>query len=575
MKSDHWKSINYSLIGKVLSELHFEEKLQFACLGETEKHYYLQGKKQRWEFQATQTIWGMLLIDTNTLRVSTGGHLLVTELLLDIQDLIEINDINLAGLLEEIQQTLYCDLQIASTNPLCSARELVTMDEVTRQRYLNAHPKAIANKGRLGWGNEALAAYSPESAKAIELHYVAIKKELCGIGYREKLTQKMLFTDVLGKQAYETMIERIPVESKDGFFIFAVHPWQFKRFICVQYAQYFAEGEAIDLGVAKGEWLAQQSIRTLSAIDPNIKYDVKTSLTILNTSCYRGIPGEFIKQGPILSAWLANITQQDPLLNRLGLHVQQEVAGVHCPHPQQQHIEGSYRYNEMLGCIWRESAQSILADNQRPLSMATLMQEDLVGDSAIVALIELSALDAESWLRKLFQHVVVPLYHLMCRYGVALVAHGQNITLVLENNQPVGCMIKDFHGDLRLIDQDFPELLSLDANVVKHLTRLPKEYLIHDLITGHFVTVLRFVSPKLTKIGISEIQFYAWLADEIKTYQQLNPSLQARFAMFDILQPKIDKICVNRVRFKIGYGDSEERPLPELGTPISNPLHCA
>ena len=62
----------------------------------------------------------------------------------------------------------------------------------------------------------------------------------------------------------------------------------------------------------------------------------------------------------------------------------------------------------------------------------------------------------------MFKHVVVPIYHLMAKYGVGIVAHGQNVTLVLEDNFPAGCLIKDFHGDLRLIDQPFEELNSLD-----------------------------------------------------------------------------------------------------------------
>jgi aerobactin synthase len=110
------------------------------------------------------------------------------------------------------------------------------------------------------------------------------------------------------------------------------------------------------------------------------------------------------------------------------------------------------------------------------------------------------------------------------------------------------------------------------CSVCANLTRIPANYLIHDLVTGHFVTVLRFVSPKLARIGISEPQFYAWLAEEIRSYQAANPELKQRFALFDLFKPEIEKICVNRVRFKIAYGDSDQRPLPEIGEPIANPL---
>ncbi|WP_432459631.1 IucA/IucC family protein [Agarivorans sp. QJM3NY_25] len=578
-----WQLASQQLVAKILSELHFEERLAFeprspaVCEGHAVAskltNWRLVTASRHWDFQASQSIWGMFIITPDSIQCSDGLAPSASQLLIDIQSQIQINDINLAGLLEEIQQTLYSDmLRITQLRNLTSDA-LVTMDETSRQRYLDAHPKAIANKGRLGWGAAELALYSPESGRAFQLHYLALNKQHCEVGFAEGLSPQRLLEEVLGSEAYLALINKLPAKNRDQFLIMAVHPWQMSRFLVGQFAEWFANGDAIDLGPVTGDWLAQQSIRTLSAVDPRVRYDVKTALTILNTSCYRGIPGKFIVQGPKLSAWLAQLTIQDPLFAQLGLRVQQEVAGVFCPQPYQQQVAGgSYRYQEMLGCIWRERAESVLSEQQRPMSMATLMQTDSQGKAAIVTLIELSGLSAEAWLRKLFKHVVVPLYHLMCRYGVALVAHGQNITLALQGHQPVGCLIKDFHGDLRLIDQDFPELNRLPQAIRQNLTRLPAHYLIHDLLTGHFVTVLRFVSPKLISLGIDETQFYRYLADEIRSYQAAHPQLQERFEMFDLLKPEIEKLCVNRVRFKIGYGDSEQRPLPEIGQPITNPL---
>ena len=121
--------------------------------------------------------------------------------------------------------------------------------------------------------------------------------------------------------------------------------------------------------------LTQQSIRTLTSVDANVNVDIKTALTILNTSCYRGIPGQYIAHGARISTWLANLVNlRIELFQSHGLYVQQEIGGVYCPHPHQSKLSGAYRYSEMLGCIRRERAESILSSNQRPLSMATLMQ---------------------------------------------------------------------------------------------------------------------------------------------------------------------------------------------------------
>ncbi|MFP1592810.1 IucA/IucC family C-terminal-domain containing protein [Escherichia coli] len=53
--------------------------------------------------------------------------------------------------------------------------------------------------------------------------------------------------------------------------------------------------------------------------------------------------------------------------------------------------------------------------------------------------------------------VVVPLYHLLCRYGVALIAHEQNITLAMKEGVPQRVLLKDFQGDMRLVKEEFPK----------------------------------------------------------------------------------------------------------------------
>ncbi|WP_234497486.1 IucA/IucC family protein [Vibrio maritimus] len=575
MRNQRWEVANQKLMAKAFSELDFEDLFEFDTLMQTKEgieniEIVLNG--QRWSYQAKQSIWGMRNPISGSIKCNDKNNPTITQLLIDLQKTVSINDIDLSGLLEEIQQTLFSEINRLEILDKVTNQDIVYCSEIQRQKYLDAHPKVIANKGRLGWGEAELARYSPETSEGFQLRYIAIKKHLCHFGFRSDLTPLDVLSKTMSEQDYSGLVTKIPQRDLNEYLVLAVHPWQYQRFITIQFQEYLQNEDIIDLGLVGGSWIPQQSIRTLSTLDQSVPYDVKTALTILNTSCYRGIPGKYIQQGPEISKWLANIASRDPLLKKTGLHVQQELGGVYCPHPYQSKIEGAYRYSEMLGCIWRERAEAVLSDNQRPLSMATLMQDDGQGNACINELIASSGLSHEQWLRAMFWHVVIPIYHLMCRYGVGLVAHGQNVTLVLEDNIPTGCIIKDFHGDLRLVDQPYPELASLEQSIQDNLTRLPPHYLVHDLLTGHFVTVLRFVSPWLESEGISEALFYGYLADEVKTYQTSHPELKERFKQFNLLSESIDKICLNRVRFKIGYGDSSERPLPELGKPIPNPL---
>lgn len=61
---------------------------------------------------------------------------------------------------------------------------------------------------------------------------------------------------------------------------------------------------------------------------------------------------------------------------------------------------------------------------------------------------------------------------------------------------------------MRLVDEDFPQAQSLPAQVKDVTARLSADYIIHDLQTGNFVTVLRFISRLTLQCGVSEIRFY-------------------------------------------------------------------
>jgi aerobactin synthase len=61
----------------------------------------------------------------------------------------------------------------------------------------------------------------------------------------------------------------------------------------------------------------------------------------------------------------------------------------------------------------------------------------------------------------------------------------------------------------------------------------------------------------------------------LRFYQQSHPELAERYKIFDLFLPKIPRIAINRVRLAIGYGDTNERPVPALGTELNNPLYLA
>ncbi|WP_168188138.1 IucA/IucC family siderophore biosynthesis protein [Hahella sp. CCB-MM4] len=567
-----WARCNQSLVAKIIGECAYEECWEPTPLSKGEYELVIGDRSYR--FHARQSIWGWLQVDPESIRCQGQEVSSATEFLVNAQPDLKLNDIDLGNLLEEIQNTLYSTYRQQERLLAYTAGDMVQLPAEELQSLLDGHPKAIANKGRIGWGTEELALYAPESGQSVRLQLLLVHRSLCTVGY-EPETDPWHLLQLHVSDEQNQVIDQLLKDrgtTRSEYYPVPVHPWQWQRHINVQYQAWIQSGDIIPVGELADDYLPQQSIRTFSNLRDRADYDIKLPLTILNTSCFRGIPGKHIETGADLSQWLSSIVSEDPLLS--GLVVQREICGIHCRHPVQEQVaQTPYRYREMLGVVWRESLQKFVNQDEQGILMATLMQCDSRGKALVAEYIRRSGLAPEAWLRELFSKVVVPLYHLMAKYGVGLVAHGQNISVILRDHVPVRVSVKDFHGDLRIVDQDFPELADMPMQVKACLTRFPAKYLIHDLVTGHFVTTLRFISPLVEEqCGVTEARFYALLAESISKYQKQHPELAARYELFPMFTDTILKVCINRVRFRIGYADSAERPIPELGTPINNPL---
>lgn len=563
--TDCWLIVNQRLMARLLAECTYEGVI-------TPKHresdtYELNVGQHCYQFRARKTPWDFLWVRPCSILRDGTPFSDAVQMVLDCRDAFAMSDITLGNFIEEINNTLTADLLRQQNLAGKDSGQLLDLYPIRLEALLDGHPKVLANRGRLGWGMNDLQRYSPEASQPVKLRWLAAHLKT---GIR-----------TFGKPKPEECLQPAEREklrdylTSPNWVLVPVHPWQWGRYIQSQYIAMLQDGTLIDLGEHGAGYLPQQSIRTLSNIDEPDQCDLKLSLTILNTSSYRGIPAEPMAWAPELSDWLASIAQQDPFLREAGLSVQRELGGVHLPQPYQQQVEGTpYRYREMLGAVWRESLASKTEPGEQSWIFAVLMQTDAAGTPLAAEMIHRSGLSVEGWLTRLFDRVTLPLYHLLCRYGIGLVAHGQNLGVIFQQFRPERVVIKDFHGDLRLVEGDLPSLAGLPLSLARQLPRLPPAHLLHDLYTGHMVTGLRFLSPLLEDaLGFPEKRFYRLLQARLQRYQLTHPELASSFSQFDFLRPFMERVCLNKVRFSIGYGDEAARPTPALGPKLPNPLH--
>lgn len=584
MKS-YWDIANEQLIAKVIGELTYEEILKPVAVTDSklgrEQLYQLKLQSSAvYEFKGWMTVWGYLRVTPESLKrhamsqavyeEERENHLVAAQFFLDAEKELGMSSITLAKFLEEMKSTLYSDEILLKKNKDMPAQTLMRESFIKMQSYLNGHPKILLNKGRMGWSPQDINQYSPECFKSFKLRYLAVKKSLTLVGRRKDQDVNDIYQRLISEdeqQRFCLILKELDCKLEDYIFV-PVHPWQWERVIRLQFIHEISNKNIIDLGSGGTFYLPQISLRTLSAVDGKHD-DIKLPLSILNTSAVRGISAKYISSAPKVSQAVSDICQKDKLLKSAGMEVLQDIFGLSVVAKDYQRIKDvPYRYNEFLGFILRESVDSKLGNNEQAVMTGSLFHQDTNGKSLVGAYIHASGLSIQDWLSKYFKVSVIPLYHLQVKYGLGLVAHGQNIVLKMKNYVPSGIFIKDFQGDLRMAegfeDQD---------KVFESLDKLPPEYLIHDLFTGHILTVLRFMSAVLFESdGFSEKDFYKILALEIKKYLE-DHKIKHTNPYLNLLNPNFHRVLLNKVRFSIGYEDTTERLKPFLGSDLINPLN--
>lgn len=563
----NWIEINNNIIAKALCELSFEEIL---VPQKTNTGFSVTvGNDIVYSFQAKSTIWNMLIVDSKTLTRNGEKCESAAQFFIDAQKELAMTDIVLSNFLEELNNSLYSESYLNEKQNNVSSEELLKFNGEKIQAYLSGHPKLLVTKGRLGWGANEIEAYGAEREEGIIFNWIALSKSVCDYSFDDNISQESLLAQSMNEEELAIFLNEYGHLFND-YVICPIHPWQWNRFVKIQFQKEIHEKKIIFLGTYGDHYLPQISLRTFSNISRSGKLDIKLPLSVLNTSAVRGIANKYVAISSKLSNYIENLCHSDPEL--ASMSVLKEKAAMALVQSDFAQIEKApYRYKEYLGAIWRESQNSKIDKNHElALMTGALFYQDKQGHSLLSQLIKKSGLTEREWLIKYFQIVVIPLYHLQAKYGVGLVAHGQNIVLKLTDFIPSGVIIKDFQGDLRLADNS---VLLTDENFrecFSKLDQLPVHYLIHDLLTGHFVTVLRFASAALfDDTGFSEEIFYGLCAKEIEKYLEHHKLEES----INLLSPKITKVLVNKVRFSIGYQDSDLRPKPMVGSDLDNPLY--
>jgi siderophore synthetase component len=493
--------------------------------------------------------------------------------------LLRLDGTTLGHLIREITTTLAADARLEHTT--FTAARLAELDYAELEGHQTGHPWLVANKGRLGFSAADASRFTPEARRPVKLPWIAVSTRIGGYrGVTGLATPEQLYAQELDASVRASFAAELRARDLDpGAYLFLpVHPWQWDEWIVPLFAPAIAAGDIVPLHTDDDLRLPQQSIRTFTNLGRPDRHTVKLPLSILNTLVWRGLPTERTLAAPAVTAWVQSLRDRDPFLHdTCRVILLGEVASVTVEHPLYDHLpEAPYQFKEILGAIWREPLHPRLMPGERARTLASLLHADPQGRAFTAELVTRSGLTPTAWLTRLFAALLPPLLHFLYQYGTVFSPHGENAIVVFdEQDVPVRLAIKDFVDDVNISAQPLPEHATMPEDVRRVLLTEEPGFLTQFIHSGLFVGVFRFLSRLCEEqLGVPEAEFWSLVRAEILRHHARFPELKERFEMFDMLTPRIERLCLNRNRlYRDGYRDRSERPHAAVHGTVPNPLH--
>ncbi|GFE13929.1 iron transporter [Streptomyces glebosus] len=575
-----WQHAARRLFAKILAEFAYEEVLTPEPDGTapdgTPQYRLPVTEALVYRFRARRGAYGHWRVDPASITPDTDPFHFLTHA---HDTVLGLSGDTTGHLIRELTATLAADTRLDAT--ALGAAELADLDYASLEGHQTGHPWLVANKGRLGFSATDAATWAPEARTARRLPWLAAHHSIAHYrGIPTLATPDRLYGEELIPATRHAFARTISDEGFDpaDYLYLPVHPWQWDETIAPLFAPQLADRSIIALPTDNDLRLPQQSIRTFLNLSRPEARTVKLPLSILNTLVWRGLPTERTLAAPAVTRWVHGLRDADPYLrDETRVILLGETASVTVEHPLYDRLPGvPYQFKELLGCIWREPLSGHLDPGERARTLAALLQTDSRGRALTAELVRRSGLAPRAWLARLFAALLPPLLHFLYQYGTVFSPHGENAIVVFdEHDVPTRLAVKDFVDDVNTSSVQLPEYDSMPDDVRAVLLTEPPAFLTQFIHSGLFVGVFRYLAPLCAdQLAVPEAEFWSLVRAEILRHHERFPALKERHETFDLLTPRIERLCLNRNRLHVdGYRDRTDRPHAAVHGTVPNPLH--
>jgi siderophore synthetase component/RimJ/RimL family protein N-acetyltransferase len=415
----------------------------------------------------------------------------------------------------------------------------------TESAMTEGHPCFVATNGRIGFGLDEFRRYAPEAGARFRYVWVAAHREHTTLEVSRAGTEETHWADELSTETRREFADRLTELglSPEDYVWIPVHPWQFQHRLAVSFAPDIAARRLVVLGEASDEYQPQQSIRTAFNRDHPTKSYIKTALSIQNMGFLRGLSPAYMRATPAINDWVAELVRGDELFRELNFDVLREHASIGYTGDAYHVTETKSDQQKMLAALWRESPLPFLDEDERILSMASLLHRDARGRSVVTELIRASGTDARTWVREYLAAYLTPVLHSVEGHDLAFMPHGENLILRVKEGRVVGTFMKDIGEEAAIIgDRDLPEEISRMRHVIDD------DEAAQLIFTDVFVGVLRHLSGILHRDGVLDhAEFWSLVRENVDAYRARG---LPRRRHLDLEVPEFRHSCLNRLQLR-------------------------
>ncbi|MDI2132150.1 IucA/IucC family protein [Yinghuangia seranimata] len=546
-----------------------------------------------YSFRARRGAFGSWRVQPGSvLRVADGSAAPATDparLIVDARATLGLTAEATAGLVADVTAALLGAARDEARG-LPTAAELADLPYLDLEGRVDGHPGLAPGRSRPGFSASDATRWAPEARNPIRLPWAAVHRDIAVWGSASpELTEQRLLAEELDPSTRRRFTARLRDRGVDpaDYLWLPVHPWQWDETVLPLFAADLAHGRIVPLGDGGPDrYLPRQAGGGFTNLDRPGRRDVALPLAGPDAPLGTRLPAP-ARPSPETTGWLVDRYHADPFLHgETRVVLLADLASVTVRHPHLDAVPGDgdgghdataagHPYRGLFGALWSEPLAARLEPGERARPLPALLHRDHTGRPLVAELVERSGLAPREWLRWFGAALLPPLLHLLYRYGLAVPGYGEALVVVSDAGEvPVRLAVRDAARGLMVCGdpagRPFPETEGLPpAGPKGPVATHPPDEVARTLGGGLFGGPLRHLSQLADdELGVSETAFWALMRAEAARYQQRFPELKERYALFDLLGPRIARYTPNRDRLP----RQRAAPVPPTASPLSGPV---